>query len=383
METATIKPRLLSIPILLMIIFSRGIYGQLPVQYPGEGDAVIDRHVLTEKQVDRLLVKPVCLESIDNADEWSHVEDLPVSSDGVTLSAKLYLPVGEGRWPAVILVPGGFNETELILESPRYEAPRFARCGFAAVVYYKRGTGLSGGSYADATYDDFIDDVGNIAKQLTRRADIDPARIGASGGSGGGFVASVAAARFSEIAFAINKSGPIVPGEEEGNFNINYALRSRGYADSLVDKVLPLWRRHHAAWAHADTTALQAVAVEIRAMREHYDLFLLPTPYDEVFADSGLVFLWPQFRSASHDYFSEMKFMRRKYLCIYGENDPIVPVASSVRNVENMMQANGNDDYAIIVLPNVDHSFINQDTRRQVPVIRILLNWLDENVRTK
>jgi pimeloyl-ACP methyl ester carboxylesterase len=269
------------------------------------------------------------------------------------------------------------------MRSPRYEAPRLAQCGFAAVVFYKRGTGLSGGCYADATYDDFIDDVGSIAKQLTRHPDIDRARIGASGGSSGGFVASIAAARYIEISFVVNKSGPIVPMEEEDNFNIDYALRSRGYADSLVEQVLPLWKRHHAAWANADTTALESVAAEIREMRKRYDTFLLPTPYNEVFTDSNLVFLWPKFRSASRGYLSELKIMRKKWLSIYGEKDPIVPVTSCVRNIEMLMKESGNDEYAIIVLPDVDHSFINHGTRRQVPVIRILLNWLNENIRKK
>ena len=340
-----------------------------------------ESHRLSAGEVERLLMKPPCMESFNNTGEWSRIRDFPVRSKGITLSAELYLPEGGGPWPAVILVPGGFNETELIMSSPRYEAPRLAHCGFAAVVYYKRGTGLSGGTYAEATYDDFIDDVGHIAKQLARHPEIDEARIGACGGSGGGFVGSIAAARYPEISFVVNKSGPIVPMEVENDYNINYALRFRGYADSLVERVLPLWKRHHGAWAREDTAALENVASEIRALRKQYDPLLLPTPYDEVFKDSNLVFLWPKFRSASRDFLSEMRTMRKKYLSIYGEKDPIVPVQSCVYNIETLMTMSGNDAYTIIVLPDVEHSFIYPDTRRQIPVIRIVLNWLNENVK--
>jgi len=91
-------------------------------------------------------------------------------------------------------------------------------------------------------------------------------------------------------------------------------------------------------------------------MRTRYDPFLLPTPYNEVFTDSNLLFLWPKFRSASRDYLAEMKTMRKKYLSIYGEKDPIVPVASCVRNIDSLMKASANDEYAIIVLPGVDPS---------------------------
>ena len=347
------------------------------------GTALIPSHILSPKDVDKLLKRPVCLESFSQNGIWRRIEDFPVQSKGITLAAELYLPEGRGPWPVVILVPGGFNQTELIMRAPRYDAPRLAHCGYAAVVYYKRGTGKSGGLYAEATYDDFIDDVGNIAKALAQHPDIDPNRIGTNGGSDGGFVASIAAARYPEITFAVNRSGPVCHGEESGNYNMNHSLRARGYADSLVDRIMPLWRRHHAAWAHRDTTALASVAVEIREMRERYDPFLLPTPYDEVFTDSGLVFLWPQFRSAGRDYISEMENKRGRYLCIYGENDPIVPVTSCVKHIERLMEAGGNRNYDIIILPEVDHSFFYPGTRKQVPVIRIMINWLNKNVKSE
>lgn len=367
--------------ILIVAIFLSSASGQNSYKNSDKVNRAINSHKLTSAEIERLLIKPSCLNSAPITDEWDRIEEFPVVSKGITLSAKLYIPDGEGPWPAIILVPGGFNETELMMETPHYEAPRFARCGFAAVVYYKRGLGPSGGSYAEATYDDFIDDVGNIAKHLVQYPSVDGTRIGACGGSSGGFVASIAAARYSEISFVINKSGPIVPMEVENDFNIVYALHSRGYADTLISQVLPLWKKHHAAWALADTAALKEVAAEIRANREKYDIFLLPTPYDEVFTDSNLIFLWPKFRSSSRDFLSELKSMNKKWLSIYGENDPIVPVTECVQSIETLMKKSGNDEYSIIVLPGVDHSFIDPDTRRQVPIMRIMVNWLNEKLK--
>jgi pimeloyl-ACP methyl ester carboxylesterase len=222
--------------------------------------------------------------------------------------------------------------------------------------------------------------VGSIAKLPAQRSDIDGNRIGAGGGSGGGFVAAIAAARYPEISFVISESAPIVSGEEAGNFNIAHALRSRGFSDIVVDSVMPLWRRHHAAWASADTIELIAVAEEIRAAREIHDKFLLPTPYDEVFSDSGLVFMWPKFRSAARDYLSELSGMHKKWLIIYGENDPIVPVNSCVNTIERLIQKSSSQECSIIVIPEVGHSFAYAGSRRQVPVVRIVLNWLMENV---
>jgi len=266
------------------------------------------------------------------------------------------------------------------MQAPRYYAPRLAHCGFAVYVYWKRGTGSSGGIYAEATYDDFIDDIANIADELSSLPQVEERKIGVFGGSSGGLLASVAAARSKRISFVINTSGPIVPTEEANNFNIRSALRARGYADSLIQQVMPLWRRHHAAWANSDTAEHEAVAADVYELRKHLDPFMLPTPYQEVFADSGLVFMWPAFRSAHRDFLAELRHLHAKWLNIFGERDEIVPVTSCVQNILALGKAGGNAQYEIIVLPNVDHSFINRQARSQVPVIRIIVNWLNEAV---
>ncbi len=72
--------------------------------------------------------------------------------------------------------------------------------------------------------------------------------------------------------------------------------------------------------------------------------------------------------------------MRAKWLCIYGEKDMVVSVQSSISNIPRLMKESGNDDYSIIVLPGVDHSFFDPETGEQVPVIRIIVNWLKDSV---
>ncbi|NIN01077.1 MAG: alpha/beta fold hydrolase [candidate division Zixibacteria bacterium] len=375
----TVWLRCLLLSILIQVIYAGTGWTQETKTLTSGVNVESDR-VLSSEQVAELLIRPECFGSPGDTSRPYIIKDYMIPSNGISLSAQLYLPSETGKWPLVILVPGGFNETELIMESPRYYAPRLARCGIAALVCYKRGTGPSGGVYAEATEDDFIDDVVNVAKKLARDPHIDSTKIGAMGGSGGGLVAPLAAARYPKISFVVSSSAPIMSGEEHGNYNIEYALRYRGYADSLVQMVMPLWRRHHAAWAKSDTAELKAVAAQITEMRKHIDPLALPTPYQEVFADSNLIFLWPRFRSASRDYMSELKHMRAKWLCIYGEKDMVVSVQSSISNIPWLMKESGNDNYSIVVLPGVDHSFFNPETREQVPVIRIIVNWLTGSV---
>jgi pimeloyl-ACP methyl ester carboxylesterase len=349
-------------------------------QSSGRSTETDSTRVLDSDEVARLLKRPVCLEDFGPSSGAWVVHDVPVESNGIVLSGQLYLPANGERFPLVILIPGGFNEEDLIMQAPRYYAPRLATCGVAAYVYWKRGTGPSGGVYAEATYDDFADDVVSIAKRFTAHPKIDSRRIGLYGGSAGGLIGPIAAARSEGISFVISASGPIVSSEEENNYNIEHALRMRGYADSLVMRVMPLWRRHHAAWARSDTAGHEAVAAEVKELRKRYDPHMLPTPYREVFADSGLVFLWPVFRSFHRDYLSELKKVNARWLSIYGELDEVVPVSSCVNNIVALGNEGVGRQYDIIVLPGVGHSFVNAETRRRIPVIRILVNWLQETV---
>ncbi len=335
-------------------------------------------HILDDAKVASLLLKPECLNTyIDTVKDYT-VEILSIPSNGIYLYAELYIPSGgNSNYPLVILTHGGFNEFDIIMASPLYHAPRFAHCGIAACIYHKRGTGKSGGDYANSTNDDFINDIGAIAIYLSKHKNIDSTRISVDGGSAGGLNAPVAAARFPIISFVISKSGPIVKNEEELNYNMENALKFRGYSHSIVKEVMPYWEKHHALWAKKDTVALKIFAKEIIELRKKYDMFALPSTYDEVLTDTNLIFLRPTFNSMSNDVYREIKNLKANCLFIYGENDKIVPVQASVGNIQKLMGESNNENYDIIILKGTDHSFFDQNGE-QKPVIRIILNWLNE-----
>jgi hypothetical protein len=92
----------------LTTISSSDIYGQKSDRDLNNQEPVIASHSLTAEDVERLLVKPECLKPIPEGEGWSRIQNFPVSSKGITLSAELYLPIGEGPWPAVIIVLGRF-----------------------------------------------------------------------------------------------------------------------------------------------------------------------------------------------------------------------------------------------------------------------------------
>ncbi|MCP4633812.1 MAG: prolyl oligopeptidase family serine peptidase [candidate division Zixibacteria bacterium] len=337
-------------------------------------------NLMSSEEVSRLLTTPACMKSFNRSDTTYSIEYINIPSNGISLYGRLFLPKSSGKYPLIVFIHGGHNNLELLNSAPLYYAPRLAHCGYAALVYDKRGTGKSGGVFHESTYDDFITDIGNAAVYLSKHKAINPERIGVYGGSQGGRFAPLAAARFDIISFAISASGPIGTIEENWNYNIKNALKIRGNPDSTIDAVMPYWLRHHAAWANNDTLEFNALAKEIIKLREKYDPFIIPSTYEEIITDSNLFMFRAGFNSISRDYLSELKNFRKKWLCIYGELDEQVNAQASIKNLTACMEASKNENYSIILFRGHEHSFRNVKTGDQEPIINIIVNWFNENV---
>lgn len=130
-------------------------------------------------------------------------------SGGVRLAGRLLLPPGKGPFPAVVIVPGS-----VAAHRDTYDlwALFFAAHGFATLTYDKRGVGGSTGTYVRAATDQNLRDLAGDALAgvawLRGRADIDPRRIGLSGGSQAGWVIALAASQSATVRFAALQSGP-------------------------------------------------------------------------------------------------------------------------------------------------------------------------------
>ncbi len=151
-------------------------------------------------------------------DEFHTIEKVIFQSlPGIHVTANLYRPNAPGRYPAV-LVPSG--HTQEGKPEPQVLAANLARKGFVALTYDPIGQGereqtylpqlgraLSGGGGNEhlelgarnllirqsvARY--FIFDAKRAADYLVSRADVDPDRLGVTGCSGGGAIATYAAA---------------------------------------------------------------------------------------------------------------------------------------------------------------------------------------------
>ena len=135
-------------------------------------------------------------------------ERVRVPAAGFSLATTVTAPVdltppADGRWPAVLLVPGTgpLDRDEIVSGVPifRQLAWTLTDRGFVVARYDKRGFGQSGGRAESATLDDYAGDVREMVRYLQRREDVDRDRIVAVGYGEGGWIGLLAARRENRI----------------------------------------------------------------------------------------------------------------------------------------------------------------------------------------
>lgn len=137
------------------------------------------------------------------------VTPVTFQSGDARLGGKLMRPAGAGPFPAVVLVAGSVKATR---DTYDLWGLFFAAHGFAVLSQDKRGVGQSTGSFNESADEPNLQrlagDVLAGVAWLRQRADIDPRRIGLSGGSQAGWIIALAASQSSDVAFAALQSGP-------------------------------------------------------------------------------------------------------------------------------------------------------------------------------
>jgi len=148
-------------------------------------------------------------------------EEIRFQSGTVTLSGTLFLPGQSGPRPGVVLVHGSADGPR---EPLRRFAERFAADGLVALIYDKRGSGRSEGSWIRASLDDLASDVLAATRFLKSRSEVDGSRIGAWAISQGGWVVPRAVVlQPSALSFVIVVTGGAIrPAEVE---RYDYAAR--------------------------------------------------------------------------------------------------------------------------------------------------------------
>ena len=286
------------------------------------------------------------------------------------LEGALFLPDGPGPHPAIVLVHGSRHDSRLDYV---HEARFFATHGIAVLAYDKRGTGGSEGVLEEANFDFLAHDAIAAARYLRARPEVDSTRVGLWGIGEGGWIAPLAAAHDSAIAFVIVVSAPVVSPLEQLAYQRSEQLVARGVTRHDAEAVARLRRRIWEYWlapagtGSASSDSLRrafdsarkrawfAEAVEARDLPE----VLIP---DEGMGSVNHPARWwlakdmPSFWSLRHDPIGILERVRVPILAMYGDKDRDVPVVESVVNFQAAMGRGYNRRGIAYPFRGADHS---------------------------
>ena len=314
-------------------------------------------------------------------------ESVHFASGKLTLAGTLILPGAAARHPAVFLFHGSGRQ-ERDLSTARW----FAKQGFAALAYDKRGVGDSTGDFAAGPFMDLCDDGLAALEYLKSRKEIDPRRIGVWGLSQGGWLGPLAASRSADISFVIAVSGPgVSPGEQMLVYYAN-ELRDRGMpevdvreADALrrtVWNYLFTGQGYEKALRELDAARAKPWFAEVNAQRDRlFGPLHKPSELDQ--PGSAI----QRFRrEMTYDPVPALRALRVPALFLFGAEDRLIPVEKSVAVIRQVLTQSGRADFTIQVFDHDDHGMYvtagNNNGAVDPRYLEAMRKWLVERVRT-
>ncbi|MFJ6675419.1 alpha/beta hydrolase family protein [Actinosynnema sp. NPDC091369] len=231
--------------------------------------------------------------------------DITFSSGELTLRGTVIAPATGTKHPAVVMVHGSGRVSR---DGYRPEAEAFARAGVVTLIYDKRPKR----SKSDVDFELLADDAVAAVRALKAQPDVDPARTGLWGVSEGGWVAPIAAAGSTDVAFVVTVGAPGVAPERQQSWNLVNRLAAAGVSGSLVDTV-------------SRTTLGLLVGAGL-------------------FPESG------------YDPVPVLERVTQPVLGLWGDLDRVIPGAESMRVFREALDRGGNRHYALRAVPGADHT---------------------------
>jgi pimeloyl-ACP methyl ester carboxylesterase len=280
-------------------------------------------------------------------------EEIRFSNGAVALAGTLVTPRSGEPHPAIVLVHGSGRHER---SDWRYRSlgDYFARHGIAALVYDKRGAGLSTGDLESATFDDLAGDAAAAFRFLIGRKEIDRRRIGMLGSSQGGWLAPLAASRLRGVAFLILDKGAAVAVREQELQRVEYGLRAGKSSETDIAEALRYTRQvFEVAYTGEGWPDLQAATQAARTRPWAHGVQLAETEKD--------VEGW---RLERYDPAPVLRRTTIPVLALFGEKDTLVPPAGNADLMRRYLAEAGNRDVTIRIFPELGHSrYLGQSLR--------------------
>jgi uncharacterized protein len=283
--------------------------------------------------------------------EYQEIE-VRFANGEIDLAGTLLQPSCSSPVPAVVLIHGaGPEKRDGAGNMLRDAAVQFASHGIAALIYDKRGNGDSSGDWINADFNDLADDAIAGVRFLQTQAGIYPGCVGVWGFSQGGFIAPLATARSSRVAFTIIVSGTAVTPELQELARVVQHMRADNFSENEIVEAVEAMRqvnryaRSGQGWESLSSRYQEALARKVGWL-----------PYlGGPLAPKGHWY-WTWWRNVmDFDPIVICKQIKGPVLILFGELDRTVPVNDSIPLYKEVFARSGNSNCTIKVFPSANH----------------------------
>ena len=274
-------------------------------------------------------------------------QEVTFPSGSVSLAGTLLRPAGAGPFPAMVLLHGSGPGPR---EHLRRFAERFAELGMVTLIFDKRGSGASTGSWLDASLDDLALDALAAAAFLKSDPQVDAHRVGVWGISQAGWVIPRAAARApSAFAFAVVVTGGALKPIDLERHDYAAALEAAGALPDQRRQGLALVDRYFAYLR----TGADRVGLEKAIRAASSEPWGTAVPLDRVLPPEAARSKWAWV--AGYDPAQDIQQMRMPILVVIGDRDrPALAPVMHDRWRDSLLRAD-NHDATIFEFLEADH----------------------------
>jgi pimeloyl-ACP methyl ester carboxylesterase len=309
-------------------------------------------------------------------------EQVRFRNGDVMLVGTLFLPAGSKSHPAVVIFHGSGPQTR-----DSFMGRWFAKQGIACLTYDKRGVGESTGDFQQVAFPALVDDGLAAISLLKTRKDIDAHRIGVWGLSQGGWLGPLAASQSKDVAFVIAVSGPGVSPGEQMIFYYANELRDQGLPEPQVAEASDLRRQ---VWHYLSTgegydaanKALQRAESQrwFTAIQEQQDGLFHRTPVSGILKDNSIrERVWFKVEM-NYDPRIALRKLTAPVLFVFGDQDRLVPVQTSIDIIRQTLTESGHRDFTIKSFPGADHGIRLESGQFAPGYLQTMSDWVHSKV---
>lgn len=283
------------------------------------------------------------IQGVEGAAAKFIMRELTFMNGDVQLAGTLYLPEGDGPFPAVVMMHGSGPDSRVPYIP---DAEMLSEAGVAAFIFDKRGTGASGGDWQRSSLDDLMADGLAAVALLQDQPEIDPAKIGVIGSSQGAWMAPFMAARNDQVAFFIQITGSATPLANQEMWDDGNSLKARGFSDRAIETLM---KAQHLIYSSRDL------------IRQG----ILP-----------LGDLWFVYYDPALDPARAWRDVQVPALVLYGGKDATVPTQTSLNIVKEMWAQNSHPASRIVVFPDKGHALGGSSRNQDTDYSSLVTGWI-------